>query len=453
MRHEKIFGVNAMIPDQPQPPSQLTFERVTPIFALTFVDVLGLTIILPLLHLYALAFGATPIEVGLAAAAFPLAQIIGVPVMGALSDRFGRKPLLVLSQVTPCLSLAMLALANSLWMVILSRLIDGLFGANLATAQAAISDITRPDERARGLGITGAAFGLGFVLGPAIAALALEFSDDLGAPAWIAATYSLLSIVLTLTMFRETLPPERRRDRPVFVIAGLRWWTTAGIGVLLALIFGQQLVFYGFESLLGLFTLTRVGLLGQGVAFIFIFVGVLLVFAQLRLIGRLTRRFGDLRTAQIALLLVGLGLLLLAATPARPHPFYVARIVENEIARLTPGSTEILLGALPVTLPPESARGLGGILWLLLALVPVALGAGMIRPGLNSALTKRVTPDAYGSLLGTSAAAISAANAIAPLIGGWLFQHFDASFPYLVGGLLMIGLALLSLRLARPSGP
>jgi MFS family permease len=436
-----------MTPDPPQPTSQLTFERVTPIFALTFVDVLGLTIILPLLHLYALAFGASPLEVGLAAAAFPLAQIIGVPVMGALSDRFGRKPLLLLSQVTTCLSFVMLALANSLWLVILSRLIDGLFGANIATAQAAISDITRPDERARGLGITGAAFGLGFVLGPAIAALALEFSDNLGAPAWIAAAYSLLSIVLTLTMFRETLPPERRRARPLIAFAGLRWWTTAGIAGLLALMFGQQVVFYGFESLLGLFTLNRVGLLGQGVAFVFIFVGVLLVFAQVRLIGRLTRRFGDLRTSQIALLLVGAGLLLLALTPAQPHPFYVTRIAENEIARLTPSSTEIVLGALPVTLPPESARGLGGLVWLLLALIPIALGAGMIRPGLNSALTRRVTPDAYGSILGTSAAAVSAANAIAPLVGGWLFQRFDAPVPFLAGGLLILALVVFSLRL------
>ena len=144
---------------------------VFPIFALTFVDILGLTLILPLLHLYALKFGAGPLEIGLVAAAFPLAQVLGVPVMGALSDRYGRKPLLLISQMTTCIGFIILALSNSLWMVILSRLIDGLFGANIATAQAAISDITTDENRAQGLGLTGAAFGLGFVIGPAVGGL------------------------------------------------------------------------------------------------------------------------------------------------------------------------------------------------------------------------------------------------------------------------------------------
>src|SRR5690606_33413243 len=127
---------------------KLDFNRVLPIFALVFVDVLGLTIILPLLHLYAAAYGATPLEIGLVAASFPLAQLIGVPVMGALSDRYGRKPLLLISQVATCLSFVLLGLADSLWLIILSRLIDGLFGANLATAQAALSDITGEENRA-----------------------------------------------------------------------------------------------------------------------------------------------------------------------------------------------------------------------------------------------------------------------------------------------------------------
>ncbi|MCC6616215.1 MAG: MFS transporter [Anaerolineae bacterium] len=436
-----------MSTETPARPSQLTFERVAPIFALTFVDILGLTIILPLLHLYAIAFGATPLQVGLAAAAFPLAQIIGVPVMGALSDRFGRKPLLLISQITTCISFVMLALANSLWIVVLSRVVDGLFGANIATAQAAISDITRPDERARGLGITGAAFGLGFMLGPAIAAIALEFSDDLGAPAWIAAGYSLLSILLTLFLFRETLPPAHRESevRAPFRFGGLGWLKGSHLIILLLLMFAQQVVFYGFESLLGLFTLNRVGLLGQGVAFIFVVVGIILVFAQLRLIGPLSRRFGDARVAQIALVLVGAGLLLLASTPAEPHPFYVQRIVENEIAKLAPSGTEIVIGSIPVALPPESARGLGGIVWLMLALVPVALGAGMIRPGLNSLMTRREGEQNYGRILGASAAAVSAANAVAPLLGGFLFQQYGATIPFGLGGALMLVLALLML--------
>src|SRR5215510_15209433 len=162
---------------------RLDFERVLPIFTLTFVDVLGLTVILPLLHLYAAAYGASPLQIGMVAAAFPLSQLIGVPVMGALSDRFGRKPLLLISQISTFISFLMLAAANSLWLIILSRVVDGIFGANLATAQAAITDLTDDDTRAQGLGLTGAAFGLGFILGPAIALGSLEFSNNLAIPA------------------------------------------------------------------------------------------------------------------------------------------------------------------------------------------------------------------------------------------------------------------------------
>ena len=118
---------------------KLDFNRVAPIFFLVLVDILGLTLILPLLHLYGAAYGASPLQIGMVAAAFPLAQLIGVPVMGALSDRFGRKPLLLISQISTCISFLMLAYANSLELVILSRLVDGIFGANLATAQAALS--------------------------------------------------------------------------------------------------------------------------------------------------------------------------------------------------------------------------------------------------------------------------------------------------------------------------
>ena len=130
-------------------PTGLDMRRVTPIFLMVFVDMLGLTIVLPLLHLYAAAYGAGPLEVGIVVAAFPLAQLIGVPMMGALSDRYGRRPLLLISQVTTCISFIMLGLADSLTLIIISRLFDGLFGANIATAQAALSDITTsPTERA-----------------------------------------------------------------------------------------------------------------------------------------------------------------------------------------------------------------------------------------------------------------------------------------------------------------
>jgi MFS family permease len=427
-------------PPELQNRPRLDPARALPIFALVLVDVLGLTIILPLLHLYAAAYGATPLEIGLTAAAFPIAQLIGVPVMGALSDRYGRKPLLLISQVTTCISFIWLGLADSLVMIIASRAFDGLFGANLATAQAALSDITTDETRAQGLGLTGAAFGLGFLVGPVIALIALETTDNLAIPAFIAAAYSFASILLTLFLFRETLPAEKRRrargnPRPApFQRAVLKL-----ILPLLLLVFAQQIVFYGFESLLGLFTLTRLGFLGQGNAVIFLYVGVILVVVQARYIGRWTRRYGERRLALFALGTIAAGLLMLSATPNQPHPLYVRQIVENDLRRQSANATEAVIGEINIDLPENEGRGIGGVLWVLAALLPLSIGAGLIRPSLNSLITKR-SGGAFGSALGWSAASVSLADAIAPLLGGLIFQQVGATAPFLIGGLLMAAL-------------
>lgn len=433
---------------------RLDFNRVLPIFALVFVDVLGLTIVLPLLHLYAAVYGATPLEIGLVAATFPIAQLIGVPLMGALSDRYGRKPLLLISQITTCIGFILLGLANSLWLIILSRLIDGLFGANLATAQAALSDITSNENRAQGLGITGAAFGLGFIFGPVIALLALEFSDNnLALPAFIAAAYSFISIFLTLFVFKETLPPSKRNQginsrvvNPALILQTLR---RAPINVLLLLMFAQQIIFFGFESLLGLFTLTRLGILGQGNAVIFLLVGVILVAVQLRFIGPWSRKYGERKLVTASLVLLAVGLIMLALTPEQPHPFYVKRLAEYRLLEQT-SSTEAIIGEIVVPLPDDANRGVAGLLWTLAALVPLSIGAGLIRPSLNSLITQQVSAQEYGRVLGTSTALVSAADAIAPLAGGLLFQQYGATVPFLAGGLLMGALVLVSLRAIKP---
>ncbi len=434
----------------------LTFDRVVPIFTIVFVDVLGLTVILPLLHLYAATYGASPLQIGLVAAAFPLAQLIGVPVMGALSDRYGRKPLLLISQITTCVSFLMLAAATSLEMIILSRVIDGLFGANLATAQAAMTDISDEQSRSRALGLTGAAFGLGFLFGPAISLFALEFSDSLSMPALIAAAYSGLSILLTLFMFKETLPPNKRdvakRGLMNLGATTLRMMRIPVVRLPLVLMFTQQLVFFAFESLLGLFVLSQLGLLGQGTALIFIYVGIILIYVQARAIGRWSRRFGDARLATIALGLLAVGLILVALTPNQPHPLYFERRAVAELSQLTPTAVESLVGNLGVSLPDDASRGFGGILWFLGALIPISVGAALIRPTLNSLITRRVPEQESGAALGVSASLVSLADALAPLLGGLIFQHFGASAPFAAGGLLMLGLFFISWRLlAQPA--
>jgi MFS transporter, DHA1 family, tetracycline resistance protein len=434
-----------------KPEHRLDYNRALPIFVLVFVDMLGLTLILPLLHLYAATYGATPLQIGLVVAAFPLAQLIGLPIMGSLSDHFGRKPLLLISQITTCIGFVMLGLANSLALIILSRVIDGVFGANISTAQAALSDITDENTRVQGLGLTGAAFGLGFILGPMISIVTLEFTDNLQIPAFIAAAYSLLSILLTLFVFRETLSPEKRQKFKEAKSSGsLNILRNPHVNVLLVLMFAQQLVFFGFESLLGLFTLSRLGLLGQGNALIFVVVGITLVTVQVRYIGRWSRRYGERKIIYTALVLLAAGLILMALTPEQPHPFYVRQIVEKRLSVASTSSTEAITGKIGVQLPEDGNNGILGLLWVFVIIIPISIGAGLIRPSLNSLMTKRVHQHEYGSVLGLSASFVSAANAAAPLLGGFIFQNYGSTAPFLLGSIVVTGLLILSFLFIKP---
>lgn len=425
--------------------NQFTFKRVAPIFFLVLVDVLGLSIILPLIHLYAAQFNASPLGIGLVVAAFPLAQLVGVPMMGALSDRFGRKPLLLISQVTTCISFILLGAANTLWLVIASRVLDGTFGANLSTAQAALSDISDEKNRSRALGLTGAAFGVGFVLGPIISVISLNFSDSLAIPAYIAAAYSALSIFLTLFLFDETLDPEDRSEstrKAVSPVKAMKMLQDGRVRLLLVMMFAQQLIFFGFESLIGVFTLSRLGLLGQGNAYVFLFTGVILVMVQGHFIGKWTAKYGEARVVQTALTLLAAGLIWLSFTPQQPPYNYIRPRAER--ALLEQQQTGEI--ALRIDLPETDQRGPWGVPWLLIGIVPLSIGAGLIRPSINSLLTQRAREKEYGIILGLSTAFVSAANATAPIIGGWLFGAVGSTAPFLYGGIIMAVLAVISYR-------
>ncbi len=428
-------------------PTPLDMRRVIPIFLLIFVDMLGLTVILPLLHIYAAAFGAAPLQIGIVMAVFPLAQLLGAPMMGALSDRFGRKPLLLVSQLTTCISFIMLGLAGSLEMVILSRLFDGLFGANISTAQAALSDITDHSNRTRGLGITGAAFGLGFIFGPIIAILSFELTDSLAVPAFTAAVYSFVSLMITTFVFRETHPPEKRGQGGGIIspLIAARYILRPALGFLLVLMFAQQAIFFGYESLLGLFTLTQLGFLGQGNALLFLLIGIILVTVQARYIGRWSAKYGEKRLVMAALALLTIGLGLTGTTPAQPHPFYVQEIAQRDLLSQNPSSAEAVIGGLGIALPPNGNNGIGGLVWMLFAILPISVGAALIRPAINSMLTRRVSEQEYGKVLGVSSALVSAANALSPLAAGLIFQSLGAAAPFLIGAGLMGGLFVLGM--------
>jgi len=186
-------------------------RALLPVFVIVLVDLLGLTIIVPLLPLYAASFGASPFVIGLLGAAYPVMQVIGAPLLGRLSDQVGRKPVLIVSQLGTLIGFVLMGLASSLPLLFLARLIDGFSGANIATAQAVITDKTDERNRTQGLALIGAAFGIGFTIGPVVAFVALALAgNDYRAPAFLAAGFSLLSLLLTTFWLKESLPREAR---------------------------------------------------------------------------------------------------------------------------------------------------------------------------------------------------------------------------------------------------
>jgi MFS family permease len=440
------------------PKDRLDFKKILPIFIIILIDLLGLTVIIPLLPLYAASFGATPLMIGVIGAVYPVFQFVGAPMLGRLSDRYGRRPILLVSQIGTLIGFLILGFANSLWMLLLSRMIDGLSGANISTAQAAITDSTTENNRTQGLGLVGAAFGLGFVAGPLIAFFSLSIShNNFHVPAFIAAGFSLVSILLTWFWLPETLPAERRgqgdQEKPTFSFGALfQALAHPQVGFLLVLIFAQQIAFGGFEQLLSLFTLSRLGLNASGNAIIFVFVGFIIVAVQGGFIGPWSRKYGDRRLIFVGLALLAVGLIVTGLTPKIPPPGYS----QAELQAQMTSSGDFRTHESPTTrnlsieLPGDGNNGWLGMIVILAAMIPAAIGGGVLQPSINSLITKRIEPIEIGGILGVSAALLSGANAIAPLIGALIFQAIGPSAPFILGGLVLLLLLILAVRKIKP---
>jgi len=432
---------------------KLDFKKILPVFVIVLIDLLGLTIIIPLMPLYAASFGANPVMIGLLGAAYPVMQFVGAPLLGRLSDRYGRKPVLLVSQLGTLIGFIILGFSNTLILLFLARVVDGLSGANISTAQAVITDSTNEKTRTQGLGLVGAAFGLGFVVGPIIAFLSLSLSgEDYRVPAFVAAGFSALSILLTWFWLEETHPAEKRGEAGSKASFSLGVMAQAlgrpAIGILLALMFAQQIAFGGFEQLLALFTLNRMGLNASGNSMIFVFVGVLVVAVQGGFIGPWSRKFGDRRLIYIGLATLAIGLILASLTPRQPIPGYSREKLAQELSGRGDFRTHgnPTTGSLKIDLPPDTHNGWLGLAWILVAMIPASIGGGVLQPSINSLITKRVPREEVGGILGISAAFLSGANALAPLLGGVIFQVLGSTAPFLLGGLLMGALLWIALR-------
>lgn len=361
---------------------------LVPIFFVVLVDVLGLTMVIPLLAIYAEQFGASPLVATLLVSVFAACQLVSGPLLGRLSDRVGRRRVLLVSQLGTLIGFVLMARAEALWVLFVARAIDGATAGNLSVAQAYIADRTPPEKRARSFALIGVAFGIGFLVGPGITAQLSGFG--LAAPFWAAAGLSALSVVLTATLLERDRPQDRAATAERRILdPGLfaRYFRQRAVGPPLLQFFLLQLSLITFTSGFALFaerTFRWDGALfgPREIGWVFVYIGALGVFWQGGAVGRLVDRFGERAVAGsgLASLVGGFAVL---------------------------GATDTLLGL-----------GVSATL--------ASYGSSVVRPSLTSLVSRAVPPDEQGTILGLTQSLTSLAAIGMPPVGGALL---DAGLP------------------------
>ncbi|MFV1970587.1 MAG: MFS transporter [Acidimicrobiia bacterium] len=365
------------------------------------LDLLGFGIIIPILPLYASDFGASPYVIGLLLASYSLAQLLFAPTWGRLSDRVGRRPILVITLVGSAIGSLILGLAGSILVLFIGRIIDGISGASVAVARAVVADTADETDRPRLMGLLGAAFGVGFVLGPALGGLAGLFGPRV--PFLIAASLAAVNAVVAARRL-----PETRREptsRPVPLLRSIRE-LDGSVTALIALSFVAVAAFSLFETTFALLAADRLALTAPEVSFVFALVGVVLVATQAGLIGPVSKR-----VSEIALIGIGLGLNVVG--------FFLVALSTSWL-QLAPG------------------------------LVLLAVGQGLTTPAISSAIAGRAPEGYAGTVLGVHQSAGGLARVLGPIAGGVLFA-VGTRMPYLVAALATLAALVLLPRIRTTS--
>lgn len=376
-------------------------KEILVIGLIVLTEILGWSLILPFLPYLALDLGATALTVGLIISSFSLFQFLSAPIIGKLSDRYGRKPLLILSQISTFLGFLVLAFANSVWMLFLSRIIDGLLGSNMTLSNAYIADITKEKERAKTYNLMGIIFGIGFFIGPAIGGLLATINYSI--PSLIAAGMSLLSIILTILLLKETVKTKKELKLKINDFFPLKDFLQAWKNKTLRGFFVEFLFYITsftiITSSLALFIDAKLGFGPDDVGLLLMIIGLIRIIFQLTAIPKLLNKYEEKILALIGLLITTIGM----------FGFFFVN------SRVT----------------------------LYLIMITFSIGAGLTRPMLMSTVAKKAGLENRGKNMGIVDSLGSIAQIIGPIIGATIIENYNPSLLGIIAGsIIMISLII-----------
>jgi MFS family permease len=370
------------------------------VFTTILIDFIGFSVLIPVLPLYADRLGASPFQVSLILTVYALAQLLFLPAWGWVSDRVGRRPVILVSLLGTVGSFVVLSFAETMAMVYAARVLAGFFAASIGTAQAVVTDVTPPSERARGMGIIGAAFGAGMIVGPMIGGIAATFGDKM--PFYVVAALALANFLAAWVRLPESRPPALRKPgwpelrrslvpTPLRLIAAVH---DRRMGLFLYLFFHLFTAFAVLEALITLYVGKEFEKSAFDVALLFAWIGLVLFVTQGFLLRRLVNQAGESILVGIGLVAMGVGLASLALVPSYP--------------------------------------------WFFASGTIIAFGNGITFPSFTSLYSKACQAENAGELLGQSQAMATTGRIVGPMFGGYIMQTWAPAAPFVIAGAMML---------------
>lgn len=399
------------------------------LFLIAFINLVGFGLVIPLLPFFADSLKAEAWQVTLMFSAYSLGQFFAEPFWGRLSDRIGRKPVLLITLLANAVGYLMLVFAPNIWIAIAIRLFTGLGAGNISTIQGYVADVTPPAERAGRMGLIGAAFGLGFIVGPGLGGILAR--KDLGPigyhiPIYVAAGLALVAAIGVILFLRESrAKADPAVARPAFLggLADARNHPVVSRVLLVTLIYMAG--FSGMESTFGLWTKDRYGWDVLEVGLCFMVVGVISAANQGFLTGKLARAFGEIPVLAFGMLLFGASLIAQTQAPAAWSPAF-----------------DVDAGPLGVWAISQG--------WFVAVVMAFgAFGMSLAMPNITAIISRSVDPERQGEMLGLNMASSSLARIVGPIAAGAIYSGFGHDWPFIIGGLLTIPAAIMAINAGR----